>query len=153
MDVEEARHLVAHGLRQVVRLGTEHAAHAQPPLLGEGAVEQLGIGHQPVARAGMAALDAQQRLAEAMGVALHHHGRQVRLGREVVVDAGLLDADQPRHVVVGEAVVALLLQQPFGGVDDAFGGRAEFGEMLHGQGGRPGSPGLDCDDRRVPTNR
>jgi hypothetical protein len=63
-------------------------------------------------------------------VALHHHGGQVGLGGEVVVDAGLLDADQLRDIVVREAVVALQLQQALGRVDDPFRGGAEFGECF-----------------------
>ena len=70
----------------------------------------------------MAGFDAQQGHLESVGVALHDHGAQFRLGGEMVVDAGLADAHDLGHVVEREAVVS-------DGLDEALA-RIDTGEFV-----------------------
>jgi hypothetical protein len=64
-----------------------------------------------------------QRAAKSLGVAIDDGNAKVGFRREVVVDAGLADAERVGDVLVAEGAVAARLNQRLGHVEDLFGRR------------------------------
>ena len=65
---------------------------------------------------------AARRVAEARDVAVDDGDAEIGLGREVIVDAGLADAEAVGDVLVAEGAVAAGLDQRLGEIEDLLGG-------------------------------
>jgi hypothetical protein len=77
--------------------------------------------------------------AEAVGVAVDDRQAEIGLRREVIVDAGLADAEGVGNVLVAERVVAARLDQRLGDVEDVRCGVRSRGRGFGGRGYRSGS--------------
>src|SRR5215475_2378629 len=129
MDTEEVLDRGAHGLRERGTLGRERAAEGQHALL-EAVEEQVGVGPEARAGAGKLLLDAGEDGDEALDVFAHEDDDQVLLGREVVVNAGLGDADAGRQVGIAEGRVAAGADEEFGLPEDEAAGVGAHGRIL-----------------------
>ena len=65
---------------------------------------------------------AASAVIEAGDVAVDHGNAEIGLGREVIVDAGLADAEAVGDVLIAEGAVAAGLDQRLGEIEDLFGG-------------------------------
>ena len=69
---------------------------------------------------------------EADIMALDDNSAQLRVGRKMMVNTWLTDADYLSDLIVGEPIVPDCLNQSLGGINDASGRGGEFTEALHG---------------------
>ena len=65
--------------------------------------------------------DGLERRGEAAGIAIDHRLSQVGLRREVIVDAGLADAQGLGDIGIAEGTVAARLDQRLGEIEDLVG--------------------------------